>query len=397
MYAAKEAERYEMKTLIVLLVSDQTIPNVLFMKWFFREYPETAADILFVTTKDMNKKNKSECIRNALKSAAGYCVGNSEDIVVDENDISDTTQKLSAILAGSVQYDSYIVNITGGTKLMSLAVWSFFQERVTAKIFYQPVHSPLQQLYPDRHEYQVKELIGLQEYLTAYGISADYDNVCLRDWEYNKNVYHNLVEKNRTVINGLVILQNVPYFANKLKKKQVDFTRIDELQFADKDGRGIEGITRNSVCRILSDFSFDPAAVYHSDVKYITGGWFEEFVYQKLKRDNEIQDGKIALNVGITKNKVENELDVIYIDNGNSLHVVECKSFVDGATGSEVLSNAIYKLQAQTKSGFGLTAISELYTLSPITTQNQLQRAKDFGIILHDGTELLNNVCTENG
>lgn len=53
-------------TILVNLVSEQTIPNVQFIKWFYKKYTKNIT-VLFISTEAMEKRQKSECIKNALK------------------------------------------------------------------------------------------------------------------------------------------------------------------------------------------------------------------------------------------------------------------------------------------------------------------------------------------
>ena len=94
------------------------------------------------------------------------------------------------------------------------------------------------------------------------------------------------------------------------------------------------------------------------------------------------------MNVTIQKGNDKNELDVIYLDKDNKLHVIECKSFVDGNEGNRVLNDALYKLQAIIKSKFGLYVKQHLYTKSIIEKETPLNRAKEFGIDIKGGTQL---------
>ena len=125
------------------------------------------------------------------------------------------------------------------------------------------------------------------------------------------------------------------------------------------------------------------------DIRYITGGWFEEYVYQKICNEYTNVDAKnVALNVSIEKGDDKNELDVIYLDKENKLHIVECKSFVEGQEGIKVLNDALYKAQAIIKSKFGLFVKQHLFTKSVVEKQPQLNRAREFGIDLKDGNEI---------
>ena len=107
-----------------------------------------------------------------------------------------------------------------------------------------------------------------------------------------------------------------------------------------------------------------------------------EIKYQNVDEKN------VALNVTIQKENDKNELDVIYLDKDNKLHVIECKSFVDGNEGNKVLNDALYKLQAIIKSKFGLFVKQHLYTKSIIDKETPLNRASEFGIDIKDGNAI---------
>lgn len=53
------------ETILVNLVSEQTIPNVQFIKWYFNK-KQMPMKILLVSTKEMEQKEKSLFIKNAL-------------------------------------------------------------------------------------------------------------------------------------------------------------------------------------------------------------------------------------------------------------------------------------------------------------------------------------------
>ena len=109
-------------TILVNLVSEQTIPNVQFIKWYFNQN-HLPMKILLLSTREMEQKEKSKCIKSALSLPETFVEW--ETILTDENDISKTQNILKDCLANQ-KYKNVIVNITGGTKLMSLAVFDFF-------------------------------------------------------------------------------------------------------------------------------------------------------------------------------------------------------------------------------------------------------------------------------
>lgn len=371
-------------TILVNLVSEQTIPNVQFIKWFYKKYTKNIT-VLFISTEAMEKRQKSECIKNALKGLK-YFINYEDTILTDENDISKTENVLKSFFENH-KYKNFIVNITGGTKLMSLAVYQFFHNKENTEIYYQAIGKSLQQLYPVQQKYDVFEVLTLEEYLTAHGIISRYDNNCVRDWNFNKSVYELLVNENREKIKGMNALQNNSWFKNIYKRKDfLDFTEIEDSKFSKIDN---PEATKENMISLLEQFGFDVHKVMLKDIRYITGGWFEEFVYQKICNEYHNVDVKnVALNVKIQKGNDKNELDVIYLDKDNKLHVIECKSFVDGKEGEKVLNDALYKLQAIIKSKFGLYIQQDLYTKSIIDKETPLNRAKEFGIDIKDGTQI---------
>ena len=381
-HAAENGKAYMTDKLIVLLVSEQTVPNIQFLKWHFRIKPETV-DLLFISTEIMERKKKTADIMNALAYLERY-IPKKQTLTVNENSIGDVKNKLEKLL-GEWHHKSFAVNITGGTKLMSLATYDFFKDKKDCQIFYQPIGKELQCLGPKYAEYSVSELLTLEEYMKAHGINFEYNNSCLKDYDFNKSVYERVIKDSREAIKQIVAMQNNSYFKNIFKRKNtLDLTQVSDDKFVTSEG---QKLSKEEVIAAVSAFGFDIHALTHSQLRYITGGWFEEFAFQKIKHDNKIADGNIALNVRVEKGSDKNELDVVYIAD-NRLHVVECKSFVDGKEGTFVLNDALFKLQAIMKTKFGLNAKSYLYTKSIVEKKSALSRAQEFGITIVDGKSL---------
>lgn len=371
------------KSVLVCLISEQTIPNVQFIKWYFSLNPKKI-NIVFVSTEEMEKKEKTQHIESTLISFKDFF--ESDVITTDENDMN----KMLGALKGyfeEKQFEDIIVNITGGTKLMSLAAYQFFIQMENTKIFYQPIGKPLQQLYPETTKYDIFEILSLAEFLTAHGISFSFDNNCVKDWDFNKTVFDLIIKDNHTLIKKMVVLQNNSWFKNIWKRKDsLNFEEVPEDKFANIEGISV---TKKEMCELLVLFGFNPQDVRLAHIRYITGGWFEEYVYQKIcNEEDNVEEKNVALNVKISKGNDKNELDIIYLDRDNKLHVIECKSFVEGKEGGKVLNDALYKLQAIIKSKFGLFVKQHLYTKSIIEKETPLTRAREFGIDIKDGSEI---------
>lgn len=370
------------KTLLVTIVSEQTVPNVQFCKWFLKNHLQNM-DVIFISTEKMENQNKSADIQKALGPLSNWF--SFELLIVKENDIQDIREKIKKEI-NAEKYGHIVANITGGTKLMSIGLFEICREWNNSEIYYQPIGRNLKKIFPDYDEFEIDELLTLDEYMKAYGIQYKMDNSCLKDFETSRKIYETIIKNNRELIRQLVSMQNTPYFKNIFKqKKSVDITAIDESVLKTEDGTKV---VRQEFCDLLDAFGFDKTKLKRRELFYLCGGWFEEYVYQKIKTERNVKDENIALNMSIQKGNDKNELDVVWLDKDNRLNVAECKSFLEGSGGNKVLNDALYKLQAIMKSKFGLHAVSYLYTKSNLDGYSALSRAKEFGIKITAGENI---------
>ena len=155
-----------MARIIVSLLSEHPIPNILFIK-------EMGFDkLLFLTTKEMKLKNVFE---NTLSALGINEAKNIIQLLVPNDDFQEIYLKLGSLLNSERNFifpnDEIFVNLTGGTKIMSLAVYGFFRDYRKVKIVYLPIGKNLyKQIIPlESRDYPLKSRLGLKEYLTAYG------------------------------------------------------------------------------------------------------------------------------------------------------------------------------------------------------------------------------------
>lgn len=128
------------RTLIVFLVSNQTVPNAQFAKWYRGEHPDLDADLLFVSTAEMEKRRKSALIRDVL-DMSDFPYDSYGTVEVDENSMVDMKNRLKEICSQDgngfdvSNYARIVLNMTGGTKIMSLAAFQFFSGFENCEIF----------------------------------------------------------------------------------------------------------------------------------------------------------------------------------------------------------------------------------------------------------------------
>lgn len=353
-----------MSRILVSLVSQQTVPNVLFINEI-----KDIEKYLFITTEKMEEKNKREIIMEACD-----CVNddNSTYIIVSEDSIKDMQQKLEMFVDKEIaDEDTFIVNLTGGTKLMSIGAFDFFKDH-KSEIYYIPFgKNTYRQIFPDvkHREFDLKYRFTLDGYLKANGISVlGKASVLKYDIEITKNIFK-IFEENK-IIKYLDLLtelrdQSKKYWYKQKNKKYVkDFTNAKKFN------------------DLLKSINWNIQHVDKYDIKYLTGGWFEEYIFYFCSHifDNDNLGSNYKLDLG---SSVDNEFDVLFVHE-NYLYIIEAKTNLKGVAGSNIINNIIYK-SSSLNAEFGLSCKSYLFHLdNDFKTKKHyakyIQRAKLMGL-----------------
>jgi len=317
-----------MNKILVSLLSEQTMPNVLFIKEIgeFDKY-------IFISTEQMKKKKKLDMIIKSTGIDQSKII---PEIIVDENNSDDIADKLKDMFEGG---EEIVVNLTGGTKMMSIGAYNFFKER-GAKIYYIPIGNNYIQIHPylKNRSFSIKYRANVEEYLSAYGIE-----IKTKSEKRNNLVF----EQDKTL-----------KIFNKFINNKIDSNILELLRKKRKDKKVI---LDENLKQFLNNLDFSELTeLQQKQTEYFTGGWFEEYVYFLVKKHKNIKDTYINLNIQIEKNKTPNELDVVFMHE-NSLYVIECKTALQDDDRS-LLNETLYKLSALSKN-FGLKVKGFLFTL----------------------------------
>lgn len=327
-----------MSTILVSILSKHTLPNYLFAKEIEGRYDE----LVFITTPEADKDNRDVQIERALQLKE-------REVVYISVDGNDYRKALGDLKSWTVRNgDKYIVNLTGGTKMMSLAVHDFFSAFNTT-FCYVPIGKNTYYNLKTGEWKPIAYRASLKEYFALYGIS-----------------YEALSED---------------YFGHSREEAYDIFDKV-----------------RNNKFR-LPAFLWNAQQASTADLrKYYAGEWFEQFTYFKLKEVLNLRKEDIALSLRIFRKTSDpnndNELDVAFMSD-NMLHVVECKVSMYGGPGRsprDVVEEYLYKLAAISKD-FGLQVRSYLFTLhkmrsfSPQERQSFSKRCRILGLagIVSDG------------
>lgn len=323
-----------MKKVFVTLVSEQAIPNVQYIKEFspFDFY-------VFVSTPKMEEKKKIE----ALLSACEIPEEITKRLIVNEDKLSDISTKLKDEFSGNKKYQdaNFVLNCTLGTKIMSIALYDFFKEnfKEQSEFLYTPIHTNEYANMLTDEVNSFKSQIILKEYLASYGISIRKTSAVLKNEEETND-----------------------FFEKFLNFEDSDFKVLEQIRVKPVDGRN-KGVTSISSIPHLPEFlikhefkSNKPESLSKYEVMYLTGGWFEEWAFWKLKKDFSIESDFIGLGVEV-QNYAGNDLDVAFIYN-NDIFIIECKTTMP----KELQQNTLYKSGGLVEK-FGKAAKSFIFTL----------------------------------
>ena len=365
-------------TALILLVSRETIPNFLSIKTF-----DEAGYYIFLTSNEMEDSEKGN--RREWTVKACDLEENTYDFILVD------AYKKESVLKNLQDYDwsrfeSIIVNITGGTKIMALAAYEFFSSR-KAQIWYTPENdnSTYYQLNDHSNSRLISYKTSVDEYLRCRGIEKSENHYSEKQPTFKQNITKDFFNKfigdeiKKEALESLRLLLRADS-ANKLFLKYLEKgLKLNEKQIPVEDFD--EMLTKENIKEYIKEVGFeeyvDDGILHKELVTYLTGGWFEEYVYnilsEKITNKNNIKLG-VVLNQKPKKRRqanyfTNNDLDIV-LTNSNTFYLIECKSA--GMSDKELFNKTAYTASALRKY-FGLTVKSVLCTLSQL---NELQKER---------------------
>jgi len=318
-----------MKKYLISIVSQQTLPNYLLIKEFFDEIDT----FFFISSSQMEEKGKT----NDLVDTARIPKVKKREITIDENEFYLAHQRLDRV--NFPQDAEYLVNLTGGTKMMAIAVREYFEKFPHSRFFYVPMDKNIyKEIHNDRPA-SIKEFsyrVGVDEYLSIYGMKGESAKLFLTETQ--------ALEIYKDVRSARYDLENFP--VKKLKKFVPYWEITDQLKTK----------------------------------------WFEEYLYYRIKGILNLQERFIATGLKLySKNQKQNEQLPDYAhqnDNevdlflmyDNKPYSVELKFSIGKENiNIDTLNNALFKLSAVNRR-FGLNIYSTIMTLSDLHSLDEQAR-----------------------
>jgi hypothetical protein len=224
---------------------------------------------------------------------------------------------------------------------MSIGVYEYFS-RFKSSFYYIPIGKNKIENVGTSEDIPLNYRVNLYEYLTLYGLRANYNEELIYNSIHTKNLF------------------------NQFKNKNFNRYKISNIMNAQT---------------LLNE----------KDKRYYSGVWFEEYVYQRIKEEQELSNDAIWRSVKLYRAnsgyKNDNEIDVIFVKD-NELFVCECKMSLKGepmAKEIDLIERYMYKLAAISKD-FGLKVnpyIVTLHNLDKFSTERKQsieKRMKVLGI-----------------
>ncbi len=352
-----------MKTCLVSLIGDQTIPNILVAAHFQPDFQ------LFISTRRMEEKGKSKAILDTLKLRGLDYEERHQVLEVSEDSILDLQNQVAGWLSETGEEFQFIVNLTGGNKLMSIATFDLFTDFGSEMVYVPIPKNEYLKPFPKRrpkHPTRLTERLSVEEYLCGYGFKVknhaqlqQNKEMALLRRSTTCHVFDHYLET-RSLLRWF--RASMAPLKRRALKKGHDFSGHFEVQ-------------NPAQSHLLTALGFSRSGteirktIFEADWNYLRGGWLEERLYLAVR---EVLPSPTDIQLGLQCEDPKgnrNEFDVILV-HANVLSLIECKS-LDAAEGSDDIVGAnindfLYKLGAL-RQNFGLTPEAFLATTSEST------------------------------
>jgi len=364
------------KTIVNIIDKSNPLPAYLFTK----EYYEENDELLFISTAE-----EADCIDLIAKQLEvdGAFV---KRIIINRYQDNLLYERICRTIKSKLNTETqYYLNLAGGNRYMTLSVQHVFEEFNTLFFYTQTRENQIvktifdNSIYDDDDEiFPIKHRMTLKEYFGLYGLQSDVD-------EPRKQVKEISFSQHLFTMFSQSLLGRGDYEVMETlrsKYRNWKFLIVSEVENPHK-----EFMTPiPNLGKFLDYIGFVPerkGSLQNYEIEYLTGGWFEEYVYSLIKE--VLQPDDIAMGVHISNGiiKHNNELDVCFIK-ANKLFVIECKT---GVTSESLFNEIVYKVCALKEVLLG-TSNSYIFSLKKDHKGMWKKTAKYMGITFCDWLNL---------
>ena len=364
------------KTIVNIIDKINPLPAYLFTK----EYYEAGDELLFISAEE-----EADCI-GLLTKALEIDETFVKTIIIKRYQDNLLYERICRTIKGNlIPNKQYYLNLAGGNRYMTLSVQHVFEEFNTLFFYTQTRENQIvktifdHSIYDDDDEvFPIKHRMTLKEYFGLYGLQSDVEKPrkMVKDTAFSQHLF-TMFSQNLLGRGDYQVMETL-----REKYRNWKFLIISQVENPDKDYM----TAIPNLSKFLDFIGFEPerkGSLQSYEMEYLTGGWFEEYVYALIKE--VLQPDDIAMGVHISNGVIKhnNELDVCFIK-ANKLFVIECKT---GVTSEKLFNEIVYKVCALKEVLLG-TSHSYIFSLKKDTKGNWKKTAKYMGITFCDWLNL---------
>ena len=373
------------KTIVNIIDKSNPLPAYLFTK----EYYEDGDNALFISTAE-----EADCIDHLAKQLE-ISEEKVEKIIVKRHENNMLYEYICRTIKSKLNAETqYYLNLAGGNRYMTLSVQHVFEEFNTLFFYTQTRENQIvktifdNSIYDDDDEvFPIKHHMTLKEYFGLYGLETDLDQPRpqVKDIVYSRHLF--------TMFSQSLLGRGDYQVMETLRNSYRNWKFLITSEVENPHKEYMTPIP--NLGKFLNYIGFVPerqGSLQSHEIDYLTGGWFEEYVYSLIKE--VLRPDDIAMGVHISNGRIKhnNELDVCFIK-ANKLFVIECKT---GVTSESLFNEIVYKVCALKEVLLG-TSNSYIFSLKKDHKGNWKKTAKYMGITFCDWLnltkpELLKNI-----
>ena len=373
------------KTIVNIIDKSNPLPAYLFTK----EYYEEGDELLFISTEE-----EADCIQ-LLTQQLEVEEAVVKRIIVKRFKENFLYEHICRTIKNQLNPEKqYYLNLAGGNRYMTLSVQHVFEEFNTLFFYTQTRENQIvktifdHSIYDDDDEvFPIKHRMTLKEYFGLYGLQSDVDKPRkqVRETAFSQHLF-TMFSQNLFGRADFEVMSTL-----REKYRNWNFLRISEAEKPVKDYM----TAIPTLSKFLNYIGFKPErndSLQSYEIEYLTGGWFEEYVYALIKEVLKPDDIAMGIHISNGIIKHNNELDVCFMK-ANKLFVIECKT---GVTSESLFNEIVYKVCALKEVLLG-TSNSYIFSLTKDHKGGWKKTAKYMGITFCDWLnltkpELLKNI-----
>ena len=364
------------KTIVNIIDKSNPLPAYLFTK----EYFEDGDHVLFISTVE-----EADCIDHLAKQLE-INPEQVEKIIVKRHENNMLYEYICRTIKDQLNKETqYYLNLAGGNRYMTLSVQHVFEEFNTLFFYTQTRENQIvktifdNSIYDDDDEvFPIKHRMTLKEYFGLYGLETDLDQPRpqVKDIAYSQHLF-TMFSQNMFSHGDYEVLDLL-----REKYRNWKFIIISQVEHPDKDYM----TAIPNLSKFLNYIGFVPerqGSLQMSEIEYLTGGWFEEYVYSLIKEVLRPDDITMGVHISNGRIRHNNELDVCFIK-ANKMFVIECKT---GMSSESKFNEIVYKVCALKEVLLG-TSNSYIFSLKKDFKGLWKKTARYMGITLCDWLSL---------